>query len=219
MSKLKIMIADDHALVREGIIAILKRDDSIIVVGEASDGKEAIEKAGALKPDIILMDISMPGLGGLEATIEIKRKYPDIKVLVLTQYEDKEYISRFLKAGVSGYIIKKAVGNDLISAIQAISRGELYLHPSITSEVIAGYLTGSDRTTIHEPYEKLTNREKQILKLLAEGNSHKEIASMLDISVKTVIAHQTNISEKLDIHSKGELMKFAIRCGVIKIDS
>lgn len=219
MSKVKVMIADDHALVREGIIAILGRSDDIVVAGEASDGKEAIKMAGVLKPEIILMDIAMPGLGGLEATVEIKKKHPHIKIIVLTQYEDKEYITRFLKAGVSGYVIKKAVGNDLISAIKAVSKGELYLHSSITSEVIAGYLMGTDMGEIDEPYEKLTDREKQILKLLAEGHSHKEIASMLDISVKTAIAHQTNISEKLDIHSKTELMKFAIRCGVIKIDS
>ncbi|MEE9523494.1 MAG: response regulator transcription factor [Thermodesulfovibrionales bacterium] len=218
MSKIKVMIADDHALVREGISAILGRYDNITVVGEASNGKEAIDKVDKLKPDVILMDIAMPGLGGLEATVEIKKKNPDIKILVLTQYEDKEYISRFLKVGVSGYMLKKAVGSELLSAINAISKGELYLHSSITSEVVAGFLSGTGSIELEEPYEKLTDREKQILKLIAEGNSHKEIAALLDISVKTVIAHQTNISEKLDLHSKAELMKFAIRQGIIKID-
>ena len=218
MSKIKVMIADDHALVREGISAILGRYDNITVVGEASNGKEAIDKVDKLKPDVILMDIAMPGLGGLEATVEIKKKNPDIKILVLTQYEDKEYISRFLKVGVSGYMLKKAVGSELLSAINAISKGELYLHSSITSEVVAGFLSGTGSIELEEPYEKLTDREKQILKLIAEGSSHKEIAALLDISVKTVIAHQTNISEKLDLHSKAELMKFAIRQGIIKID-
>ncbi len=218
MSKIKVMIADDHALVREGISAILGRYDNITVVGEASNGIEAIDKVDKLKPDVILMDIAMPGLGGLEATVEIKKKNPDIKILVLTQYEDKEYISRFLKVGVSGYMLKKAVGSELLSAINAISKGELYLHSSITSEVVAGFLSGTGSIELEEPYEKLTDREKQILKLIAEGNSHKEIAALLDISVKTVIAHQTNISEKLDLHSKAELMKFAIRQGIIKID-
>ncbi len=218
MSKIKVMIADDHALVREGISAILGRYDNITVVGEASNGKEAIDKVDKLKPDVILMDIAMPGLGGLEATVEIKKKNPDIKILVLTQYEDKEYISRFLKVGVSGYMLKKAVGSELLSAINAISKGELYLHSSITSEVVAGFLSGTGSIELEEPYEKLTDREKQILKLIAEGNSHKEIAALLDISAKTVIAHQTNISEKLDLHSKAELMKFAIRQGIIKID-
>jgi DNA-binding NarL/FixJ family response regulator len=218
MSKIKVMIADDHALVREGISAILGRCDDITVVGEASNGKEAIDNVDKLKPDVILMDIAMPGLGGLEATVEIKKKNPDIKILVLTQYEDKEYITRFLKVGVSGYMMKKAVGSELLSAINAISKGELYLHSSITSEVVAGFLNGKGSMVSDEPYEKLTDREKQIIKLIAEGNSHKEIAALLDISVKTVISHQTNISEKLDLHSKAELMKFAIRQGIIKID-
>ncbi|GBE00057.1 oxygen regulatory protein NreC [bacterium BMS3Abin07] len=218
MSKTGILIADDHALVREGIIAILGRYDDMVVVGEASNGKEAIDNAGALKPDIILMDIAMPGLGGLEATVEIKKRHPDIKIIVLTQYDDKEYIARFLKAGVSGYILKKAVGDDLVAAIRAVKKGELYLHPSIASEVVAGYLDVAGENLSVEPYEKLTDREKQVLKLLAEGNSHKEIAAILDISAKTVIAHQTNISEKLGIHSRADLIKFAIRSGIIKID-
>ncbi len=219
MPNIRVMIADDHALVREGISAILGRCDDITVVGEASNGKEAIDNVDKLKPDVILMDIAMPGLGGLEATVEIKKKNPDVKILVLTQYEDKEYIARFLKVGVSGYMMKKAVGSELLSAINAISKGELYLHSSITSEVVAGFLSGTDSIELEDPYEKLTDREKQMLKLIAEGNSHKEIAAMLDISVKTVIAHQTNISEKLDLHSKAELMKFAIRKGIIRIDS
>lgn len=218
MSDIRVMIADDHALVREGISAILGRCEGITVVGEASNGKEAIDCVETLKPDVILMDIAMPGLGGLEATMEIKKRYPDVKILVLTQYEDKEYISRFLKVGVSGYMMKKAVGSELLSAINAINKGELYLHSSITSEVVAGFLSGTGPMESEEPYEKLTDREKQMLKLIAEGNSHKEIAAMLGISVKTVIAHQTNISEKLDLHSKAELMKFAIRKGIIRID-
>ena len=218
MPKTRVLIVDDHALVREGITAFLKMCDDIEVVAEASDGLEAIEKVKKIHPDIILMDISMPKLGGFEAVTEIKKIEPHAKILILTQYDDKEYISRFLKAGVSGYLLKKAVGSDLITAIRAVSRGELYLHPSITSEVVAGYLRRGKQVIVKDPYEKLTDREKQVLKLIAEGHTHKEIAELLNISVKTVIAHQTNISEKLDMHTKSDLIKFAIQKGIIKID-
>ncbi|MBI4824623.1 MAG: response regulator transcription factor [Nitrospirae bacterium] len=217
MSKTKIIIADDHSLVREGIIALLKLYDDVEVIGEAESGKEAVEKADTLKPDIILMDIAMPGLGGMEATLEIKKRHPDIKILVLSQYDDKEYVSRFLKAGVSGYILKRAVGSDLITAIRAVAKGQSYLHPSIAQEVIEGYV-GKHKEAV-DPYELLTDREKQVLKLIAEGYTHKEIASTLGISDKTVIAHQTNISEKLDLHTKAELIKFAITRGIIKLKS
>ena len=218
MHKKKVLIADDHALVREGIAAFLKLCEDVEVVAEASDGIEAIEKTNKYRPDIIIMDINMPKLGGLEATIEIKKSHPDTKILVLTQYEDREYISRFLKAGVSGYLLKKAVGSDLITALKAISRGELYLYSSIASEVVAGYLHGEKRVEVESPYDKLSDREKQVLKLVAEGHTHKEAADMLGISVKTVIAHQTNISEKLEIHTRAGLIKFAIQKGIIKID-
>jgi two-component system response regulator NreC len=216
--KIKVLIADDHALVREGIAAFLKLSDEFEVIAEASDGVEAIAKTNKYHPDIVIMDINMPKLGGLEATVEIKKTLPDTKVLVLTQYEDTEYISRFLKAGVSGYLLKKAVGSDLITGLKAISRGELYLYSSIASEVVSRYLHGDKGADMEEPYEKLSDREKQVLKLVAEGYTHKEAADMLGISVKTVIAHQTNIGEKLGIHTRAGLMKFAIQKGIIKID-
>ncbi|OGW42451.1 MAG: DNA-binding response regulator [Nitrospirae bacterium GWD2_57_9] len=218
MTKKKVLIADDHALVREGICAFLKLCDDVVVVAEASDGIEAIEKTDKFHPDIIIMDVNMPKLGGLEATIEIKKMHPEVKVLVLTQYEDREYISRFLKAGVSGYLLKKAVGSDLITALKAIGRGELYLYSSIASEVVAGYLQGDGQAEVDEPYDRLSDREKQVLKLVAEGHTHKEVADMLSISVKTVIAHQTNMGEKLGIHARAGLIKFAIQKGIIKID-
>jgi DNA-binding NarL/FixJ family response regulator len=216
--KLKILIADDHALVREGIAAFLKNSDEFEVVAEGSDGLEAIEKTNKYHPDIVIMDINMPKLGGLEATVEIKKMLPETRVLVLTQYEDKEYITRFLKAGVSGYLLKKAVGSDLITALKTISRGELYLYPSIATEVVSRYLHGDKGAETEDPYEKLSDREKQVLKLVAEGYAHKEVADMLCISVKTVIAHQTHLGEKLGIHSRAGFMKFAIQKGIIKID-
>lgn len=215
MSKIKILVADDHALLREGIIAILKLHDDVEVVGEASDGVDAIHKALKLKPDIVLMDIAMPGLGGLEATLEIKKAAPEIKILVLSQYDDREYVSRLIKAGVSGYILKHAVGTDLLSSIRAVARGEFYLYSAIASSVIGDYLSKGTEA-VEEPYERLTDREKQVLKLIAEGHTHKEIASMLDISVKTVIAHYTNFQEKLDIRTRAGLIKFAIQRGIVK---
>ena len=218
MSKTRILVADDHALVREGIIALLKRHDDIEVMAEAADGRETIDKAVKLRPDIVLMDIAMPGLGGLEATLEIKKANPDIKILVLSQYDDKEYISRLLKAKVSGYILKHAVGTDLISAIRAVARGEFYLYSSIASSLVDDYLSNKE-VVVEDPYERLTDREKQVLKLIAEGNTHKEIAILLNISVKTAMAHFSNIQEKLGIRPRASLVKFAIRRRIIQIDS
>jgi two-component system response regulator NreC len=215
MSKIRVLIVDDHALVREGIIALLRFYDEVEVVGEASDGREAISKSEELKPDVILMDIAMPGLGGLEATIEIKKKTPDVKVIVLSQYDDMEYVNRFLKAKVSGYLLKRAVGSELIAAVRAVARGESYLHSAIASKVIEGFVgRGSEAG---DPYELLTDREKQVLKLIAEGNTHKDIATVLGISVKTAIAHHSNIMEKLELHSRAELIKFAIQKGIIRL--
>ena len=218
MGAIRILIADDHVLVREGIRALLGHHEGVEVIGEASDGKEAISLAGSLAPDLILMDISMPGLGGIEATMEIKKSWPEIKVLVLSQYDDKEYVSRLLKAGASGYILKKAMGDELMTAIRAVADGEFYLYPSIASSVVDGYLLKGE-PQVDDPYDRLTDRELQVLKLLAEGLSHKEVAETLNISAKTVVAHQSNISEKLDIHSRAGLIKFAYQKGIVKLDT
>ena len=215
--KTKILIADDHAMVRQGIASFLRMSDEFEVVGEAADGVEAIEAVKRTRPDIVLMDISMPRLGGLEATLEIRKDHPDVKVLVLTQYEDTVYIRRFFKAGASGYLPKKAVGEDLLTAIRAIKEGRTYVHPSIASGVVDGYLGITKGEPVEDPYDSLTDREKQVLKLIAEGHTHKEAADILNISVKTVIAHQTNISEKLKIHSRAGLIKFAIAKGIIQL--
>ena len=217
MKKINILIADDHAMMREGINAMLSMHDDIIVVGQASDGKEAIDMALKHKPDIVLMDISMPGLGGLEATIELKKSLPSARVLVLTQYDDKEYVARLLKAGAAGYILKKAAGEELVSAIRAVASGESYLHPSVASGIIDGFLGKGGDDASESLLDSLTDREKQVLKLIAEGYSHKEVAATLEISVKTVISHQSNICQKLDIHSRAGLVKFAIQRGLIQI--
>jgi len=215
LNKIRVLIADDHALVREGIVAFLKCTEDIEVVAEAADGLEAIEKALKFRPDIILMDISMPKLGGLEATVEIKKTDPSIKILVLTQYDDKEYISRFLKAGVSGYLLKRAVGSDLVSAIRAVREGDTYLYPAVASKVVNNFL-GKEIMSGEDGYDGLTDREKQVLKLVAEGHSHKEVADMLKISTKTVVVHQTNILEKLGLNNRSELIRFALSRGIIQ---
>lgn len=216
--KTRILIADDHALVRQGIAAFLNMKDTYEVVGEAADGVEAIEAVKRYRPDVVLMDIAMPRLGGLEATLEIKKVHPAIKVLVLTQYEDTVYIRRFYKAGASGYLPKKAVGIDLLTAIDAVMSGRTYVHPSIATSVVDGYVGLPKGEPVEDLYDSLTDREKQVLKLIAEGHTQKEAADILNISVKTFITHQTNISEKLDVHTRAGLIKFAIQKGIIKVE-
>ncbi len=219
MAKIRVLIADDHAIVREGIRMILALYDDLEVVGEAANGSEAIEQVKKLSPDVVLMDIAMPGLGGLEATLEIVKISPHSKVLVLTQYDDPEYIYRFLKAGAVGYVLKKALGSDLVTAILAVSQGKAFLDPAIAGKVIKGFLEKPEVAADEVLYEKLSDREKQVLKLIAEGHTMQQIADMLFLSIKTVMTHRTNIMEKLGIHNRTELIKFAIRKGLVRADS
>jgi DNA-binding NarL/FixJ family response regulator len=218
MNSIRVLIADDHAIVRDGVRALLALSEDITVVGEAANGQQAIELARTLSPDVILMDIAMPGLGGLEATIEIRKDNPQAKILVLTQYEDREYIRRFLKAGVSGYVLKKAAGAELTTAIRAVSRGGLVLDPDVAREAMREHAGSATSGQAADPYEALTDREKQVLKLVAEGHSNKEVAELLDISVKTAMSHREHIMQKLDLHSRTDLIRFAIQQGVIRVD-
>jgi DNA-binding NarL/FixJ family response regulator len=216
MSKIRVLIADDHAIVRDGVRALLALSDDIAVVGEAGDGREAIEAARRLRPDVILLDIAMPGLGGLEATVEIRRENPDAKILVLSQYDDREYVRRFLKLGVSGYVLKKAAGAALTAAIRAAYQGGLVLDPEVAREAIHDQVVGATSPPDIDSYEALTDREKQVLKLVAEGRTNKEVAEILGVSVKTAMSHREHIMQKLDLHSRTELIKFALRKGVIR---
>ncbi|RMF90876.1 MAG: DNA-binding response regulator [Nitrospinota bacterium] len=211
---IKLLIADDHALFREGIKALLSAYDDLEVVGEAADGREAIERVQTCRPDIVLMDIAMPGLGGLEATLELKKRFPELKILILTQYDNREYLYRFLKAGVSGYVLKRAAGTELVAAIRAVAQGGTFLHPDVAPAVVEGYL-GRAPSPPEDPYETLTDREKQVLKLVAEGKTNKEIATILGISVKTAMGHRAHLMEKLGIHNRAELVKFAIQRRII----
>jgi DNA-binding NarL/FixJ family response regulator len=217
LAKIRILIADDHALVREGIRALLSLCEDLEVVGEAADGQEAIEATQRLKPDVVLMDVHMPGLGGLEAALAIRRDDPQAKILVLSQYDDREYVSRFLKVGASGYILKRAAGAELASAVRAVHRGGLVLDPALARDVLAPTVDHGVANSGDELYQSLTDREKQVLKLVAEGNSNKEVAQLLGISVKTAMSHRERVMQKLDVHNRTELVKLALRLGVIKL--
>ncbi len=218
MDKIRVFLVDDHALFRDGLRALLAGHEDMEVVGEAGDGQEAVARVPAARPDVVLMDIAMPGLGGLEATLALRRSCPQARVLVLTQHESREYLTRFLKAGAAGYVLKKAAGPELIAAIRAVAAGQAVLHPAVTAEVIDGYLKTFRPGPGEAAYEALTERERQVLKLIAEGQTSKEIARALDLSVKTVITHRTNLMQKLGLHNRAELVKYAVRLGVIQVE-
>jgi DNA-binding NarL/FixJ family response regulator len=216
MSKIRVLLADDHAILREGVRALLALCDDIEVVGEAVDGRSAVEATRSLDPDVVVMDIAMPGLGGLEATLEIKKAGLRSKILVLSQYDEREYVRRLLKAGVSGYLLKKSAGGELANAIRAVHRGGLVLDPEVAR--IAMEDAGPAAPGGSDPYETLTDREKQVLKLVAEGLANKEVAEVLGISVKTAMSHREKVMEKLGVHNRTELVRFALRRGVIRVD-
>ena len=214
MAEIRVLIADDHRILRDGVRSLLAECEDIEVVGEASDGREAVELCVKLEPDVVLMDIAMPGLGGLEATLEIRSTKPRTKILVLTQYEDREYVRRFLKAGVSGFVLKRAAGAALVDAIRAVHRGGLVLDPDVARDAFeeSGPPTGDD------PWESLTDREKQVFKLIAEGHSSKEVAALLDISVKTAMTHREHLMGKLQVHNRTDLVRLALKLGVVRFE-
>jgi DNA-binding NarL/FixJ family response regulator len=217
MEKIRVLIAEDHTIVRQGLTALLRSDPDIEVVGEASDGLEAIELAKKLIPDLILMDVAMKNLNGIEATRKIKKLFPHTKVLVLTMYDNEECIFQILKAGASGYLIKDSAMTELITAIKAIRLGDSYLSPSISKKVIDEYILHAEMGEKKSLDDLLSGREREILQLIAEGRSIPQIATLLCISRKTVEAHKTHIMEKLSIHDKVGLVKYAIRTGLTKL--
>lgn len=219
MSKIRILLADDHAILRAGLVRLLGEEKDIEVVGEAENGREAVQKVQELHPDIVLMDIGMPVMNGMEATKQIKKRDADVKVLVLTMHDNEEYLFQVLQAGAAGYVLKKAADSDLVNAIHVVSRGDCFLYPSAAKMVVEDYLDklkhGQEPTS---SFDTLTDREREILTLVAEGHTNREIAENLFISVKTVETHKANIMEKLNLHKRAELVKYAIKKGMLQVD-
>jgi two-component system, NarL family, response regulator NreC len=214
---IRIVIVDDHDLVREGIRALLEQDPEFQVVGETGDGQDAIRLAARLRPDVLLMDVNLPGgTGGLEATQTIVADCPEVKVIILTQYENREYIKRAIRIGARGYLLKRSVSAQLKEAIKAVARGERYLHPLAAEELVE--LVTSGRPLDEDDYEQLTPREKQVFKLLAEGKTSRDIAKYLNISLKTAMTHRANLMAKLNMHSRTELVRYAIRKAIIPME-
>lgn len=216
MSPIRVLLAEDHTIVRKGLRSLLDAEPGIEVVGEAEDGRQAIEKVEQLMPDVVLMDITMPVLNGLEATRQIKKLFSQIKVLILTVHSTEEYIFQILQAGASGYLIKQAAVEELISAIQAVYRGDTFLSPSMSRIILKESSRQTSTTTEKDNLARLTDREREVLQLVAEGRSNREIAQLLHVTVKTVEAHRAHVMEKLDLHSAAELTRYAIRKGIIR---
>ena len=216
MDKIKVFIADDHVLVREGVRAMLQVQRDIEVIGEAGDGREAVEKVLELQPDVVLMDISMPLMDGIIATRQIKQAENDIQVLVLTGYDNEEHLFQLLQAGGSGYILKQANMDELTTAIRAAHRGDVFLYPSVTKALITDYLQRVQQGAPAYKTDTLTPREQEILKLIAEGYTNKEIASLIHRSIKTVQAHRASLMAKLHLHDRTEIVRYAIRKGLIE---
>lgn len=215
MSVIRVILAEDHTIVRKGLRSLLEGEEDIEVIGEAGDGKEAITLVEQKKPDIVVMDIGMPQLNGLEATRRIKKKFPETKVLILTMHTNEEYVFEILQAGASGYVVKKAAPTELVSALRAVKQGESFLSPSISKKVIDEYLQRSGEAKRRGAFELLTDREREVLQLIAEGNSTRGIAGRLFISTKTVETHRSNLMEKLDLHGTADLTRYAIRMGIV----
>jgi DNA-binding NarL/FixJ family response regulator len=217
MQKIRVLVVDDHTIVRDGICALLGLAGDMEVIGEAANGREALEMVRKLMPDVVLMDVAMPVMGGLEATRRIRKEFPKVKVLALTQYDDKEYVFPVLEAGACGFISKTAASSELASGIRSVHRGDSFLSPSVAKFLVEDYQQVAGIRASHDPYEQLTDREKEMLKLLAEGHTTQQIADMLVISPKTVEGHKTNLMAKLDIHNRTELVKYALRKGIITV--
>lgn len=215
---IRVVIADDHAIVREGLRQLLKLQSDIQVVGEASDGVEALELARALRPDVLLLDIAMPRMGGLEAVKLVRDAVPETKIIVLSMYQKEVYTHRALQAGAQGYVLKGGPSSDLLEAIRATYAGRFFLSHPMQAEVISSYLKGHEKNISTSDYDLLSEREKQVFLLLIEGNSTNQISKLLCVSVKTVEKHRANIAQKIGLSNPVEMMKYAIRIGIIDPD-
>lgn len=217
MRKIKILVVDDHTVVREGICTLLGLSPEMEIVGEASNGMEALDMIRKYAPDVVLLDISMPIMDGLETTRRIRKEFPEVKILVLTQHDDKEFVFPIIEAGARGFINKTAASSELVAGIRSLYRGDSFLSPSAARFLVEDYQLEAAYRKGQDPYKQLTDREKEVFKLLAEGYSTKEIAEMLVISPKTVDGHKTRLMAKLGLHSRVEVVKYALRKGIIQV--
>jgi DNA-binding NarL/FixJ family response regulator len=208
--KIHILLADDHAVVRQGFKMILAAQADMEIVGEAGNGREALDLAGQLQPDVIVMDVAMPELNGIEATRRIADVSPRSRVLALSMHKDSVYVREILRAGARGYLLKDSIASDLLAAVRAIARGEGYLSPGVSDAVLNDY-----RRHVTDPIDLLSSREREVLQMIAEGKTNKDIATVLNLSVYTVDAHRGHIMEKLNLHSVTDLVRFAVRCGLV----
>jgi len=208
-TRIRVLVADDHTIVRQGIVGILKSSEDVEVVGEAADGAEAVEKATKLKPDVVVLDVSMPHLTGLEAARRIREALPATRVLVLTMHDDEEYVLKMVRAGASGYLLKDSAGSELIAGIRALKAGKAYFGPHASRALAEAYQSGGPLPD--DPFERLTDREREIFQLVVEGKTNAQIADLLFISPKTVDNHRTRMMEKLGIHGTAELVRFAAK--------
>jgi DNA-binding NarL/FixJ family response regulator len=219
MKRIRIFIADDHAILREGLVYFLQKIPQYEVVGESADGRDALERIEQLKPDIAILDISMPSMTGVEVTRQLKKYHPEIKVIILSQHDNEEYIRQALKSGVLGYLLKENSGKDLLRAVEEVMKNNVFLSPGIAKKVVTGF--SDEHGFTHEsgdshPFNELSPRELEILKLIAEGKSNIQIGSMLFISDKTVNVHRANIMKKLNIHKIADLVKYAFKNGLVE---
>jgi two-component system response regulator NreC len=217
MARIRILLADDHTLFRQGVKTLLATESDMEVVGEAADGASAAEKAAELKPDVVLLDIGMPGPSSFETARQIRRNRPETRILFLTMYDDEDYLVEGMEVGASGYVLKDSPATQLVAAVRDVFRGGSYLSPRMLSQLVDDFRTRVKGAERLPRFATLTPREKEVLKMLAEGNSVKEVACQLNLSVKTVEAHKFNLMRKLDIHNKAQLVQYAIQKKVIKL--
>ena len=210
MKRIRILLADDHAVVRQGFRMILEAQADMEIVGEAGNGREAVELTEKLRPDVVVMDVAMPELNGIEATRRVTGSAPHARVIALSMHKDSVYVREVLRAGARGYLLKDSVAGDLVTAVRAVAKGEGYLSPAVSDAVLDDY-----RRHVTDPIDLLTSREREVLQMLAEGKTNKEVATVLNLSVYTVDAHRGRIMEKLNLHSINELVRFAVRNGLI----
>lgn len=218
MAKIRVLLVDDHAIIRAGVRMLLETQPDMEVAGEAEGGSDAVRLASELSPDVIVMDLSMPDMDGFDATRRIKQQSPGMAVLALTMHDSEEYFFEVLKAGASGYVPKKAAPTDLVAAIRAVHAGGVFLFPTVAKSLVGDFLKRVESGGERAGYDGLTDREREVLKLIAEGHTNQEIADRLVISSKTVERHRANIMDKLNLHSRTDLVKYAIRKGLIDVD-